>query len=280
MVWDPSVSAEEQKKIGLHFTSKLDFCDLPGMNLVFKVPSQNSTVDKVVQESWEDVWDARICPCVGKDERINLSGPQKELLTWHWKLGVGMQRIQEMMGETKAVDDNGNETILPPVISPKFASTPCCPVPKCHSCELARQKQHSPQVKTSRPVPEKEGSLSWDKYEAGDFVSADQFIVNTPGRLFSGYGCKDNRNKFHGGTLFQDAATGIIWVECQVSLGAGETVMSKICFEERLWEMAAAEISHLHSDIGVFTADMFRKDCKSKHQSQVSLLLEQNIKIP
>jgi hypothetical protein len=268
MVWDPSVSAEEQREIGLHFTSKLDFCDLPGMNTVFKVPSLNSTVDKVVQESWEDVWDTLICPCVGTDENINLSGPQKELLTWHWKLGVGMQRIQEMMREIKAVDDNGIETILPPVISPKFASTPCCPVPKCHSCELARQKQRSPQVKTSKPVPEKEGSLSRDKYEAGDFVSADQFIVNTPGRLFSGYGCEDDRNKFHGGTLFQDAATGIIWVECQVSLGAGETVMSKVRFEEWLWEMAAVEITHLHSDNGIFTADMFREDCKSKHQSQ------------
>jgi hypothetical protein len=83
MVWDPSVSAEEQREIGLHFTSKLEFCDLPGMNSVFEVPSLNSAVDKVVQESWEDVWDALICPCVGIDENINLSGPQKELLTWH-----------------------------------------------------------------------------------------------------------------------------------------------------------------------------------------------------
>jgi hypothetical protein len=238
------------------------------MSSVFKVPSLKSTVDKVVQESWEDVWDALICPCVGTDENINLSGPQKELLTWHWKLVVGMQRIQEMMRETKAIDDNGNETFLPPVISPKFASTPCCPIPKCHSCELACQKQCNPQVKTSKPVPEKEGSLSRDKYEAGNFVSADQFIMNTPGRLFSGYGREDNSKKFHGGTLFQDAATGIIWVERQVSLGAGETVMSKVRFKEWLWEMAAIEITHLHSDNGIFTADMFRDDCKSKHQLQ------------
>jgi transposase InsO family protein len=54
-----------------------------------------------------------------------------------------------------------------------------------------------------------------------------------------------------------------------VSLGVGETIMSKIRFEERLWEMAAAEISHLHSDNGVFTANMFHEDCKSKHQPQI-----------
>ncbi len=80
--------------------------------------------------------------------------------------------------------------------------------------------------------PEKEGSLSRDRYEAGDFVSGDQFVENIPGCLFSGYGCEDDHNKFHGGTIFQDNATGIIWVECQVSLGAGETVMSKVRFEE------------------------------------------------
>ena len=51
IVWDPSVSAEEQREIGLHFTSKLESCDLPGMSSVFKVPSLNSTVNKVVQES-------------------------------------------------------------------------------------------------------------------------------------------------------------------------------------------------------------------------------------
>jgi hypothetical protein len=68
--------------------------------------------------------------CVGSDENINPSGPQKELLTWHWKLGFGMQWIPKMMRETKADDDDGKETILPPVITPKFASTSCCPIPK------------------------------------------------------------------------------------------------------------------------------------------------------
>ena len=267
MVWNPSVSAEEQREIGLNFISRLEFCGLSGVDSMFQFPSSQSTLN-AVHESLDDVWDNIICPCVGTEDNANLSGPQKELLTWHWKLGISMGQIQKMMRENKAVDDTGRETILPPVIPPKFASTPNCPIPKCHSCELARQKRHSPQVRKSTTIPEKEAVLSRDRYEAGDFVSADQFVVNTPGRLLSGFGCEDDRNKFHGGTIFQDAATGIIWIECQVSLGAGETVMSKVRFEEWLWEMAAAEIKHLHSDNGVFTADMFRDDCKIKHQSQ------------
>ena len=56
------------------------------------------------------------------------------------------------------------------------------------------------------------------------------------------------------------------------SLGAGETIMSKMHFEEWLWEMAAAEISHLHSDNGIFTADMFCDDCKMNEESDSEFL--------
>jgi hypothetical protein len=59
-------------------------------------------------------------------------------------------------------------------------------------------------------------------------------------------------------------ATGIIWVECQVSLGANKAIMAKVHFEEWLWETAAAKISHLHSDNRFFTADMFCADCKNE----------------
>jgi len=36
-------------------------------------------------------------PSVGGLKNENLSMPQKELLLWHWKLGIGMQRLQAMM---------------------------------------------------------------------------------------------------------------------------------------------------------------------------------------
>ncbi len=57
---------------------------------------------------------------------------------------------------------------------------------------------------------DQEGALSWDAYEAGNIVSADQYIVNTSGHLLSGYGREAPHNQFHGGTLFHDAATGLI----------------------------------------------------------------------
>ena len=37
------------------------------------------------------------CPCIGVEENINLTNAPKELLLWHWKLGISMHHIQELM---------------------------------------------------------------------------------------------------------------------------------------------------------------------------------------
>ncbi len=65
---------------------------------------------------------------------------------------------------------------------------------------------------------EQEVSFSQDAYEAGDFVLYDQQVVNTQGRLQSGYGKEQPQSKFHGGTIFHDADTVLIWAEYQMSL--------------------------------------------------------------
>ena len=85
----------------------------------------------------------------------------------------------------------------------------------------------------------------------------DQFVSGTPGWLFSGYGREAQHNRFHGGTIFNDAASGAIWVEHQVSLGAGETICAKEQFEEWLYELSCMEVARYHSDNGVFTAAEF-----------------------
>jgi hypothetical protein len=76
------------------------------------------------------------------------------------------------------------------------------------------------------------------RLEVGDFVSTDQFVCRTPGQLPSGYGCEGCNGRFHGGTIYNDAASGLIWVENQVSLGASETIMGKECFEQWLYDTA------------------------------------------
>ena len=84
-----------------------------------------------------------------------------------------------------------------------------------------------------------------------------------------GFGREGVNNRFHGGTIFNDAATGAIWVENQVLLGAGETILgAKERFEEWMFEHATVDVKHIHSDNGVFAANEFRDDCKAKNQKQ------------
>ena len=210
-----------------------------------------------------------ICaPCLSDDSNLNLTGPQRELLLWHWKLGISMHRIQEIMKQHEAVDRDTDSVLMPQVIKPRFPSTSYCKVPLCTTCELSRAKKRNPKVIKTQAIKEREQVLAADQYEPGDFVSMDQFIVRTPGRLPSGYGREAQENRYHGGTIFNDAATGIIWAENQVSLGAGETILSKTEFEEWLWELACVEINHYRSDNGVFQAEEFKADCHDKNQKQ------------
>jgi hypothetical protein len=107
--------------------------------------------------------------------------PQKELLLWHWKLGIGMQRLQAMMRAQTFEDPFGRSQSHPPIIKTKFASTSSCAIPKCQSCELARAQQRSPKVKKVQSNLDSEGAISHNKLEVGDFVSTDQFVCRTPG---------------------------------------------------------------------------------------------------
>ena len=77
---------------------------------------------------------------------------------------------------------------MAPTIHPNFATAAKCAVTVCESCLLGRAKKRSPDVAKKKAVPEKKRILVCDKYEVGDFMSTDQFVVKTLGRLPSGFG--------------------------------------------------------------------------------------------
>ena len=141
---------------------------------------------------------------------------------------------------TKMEDPNGSKSVMAPIIQPKLATAAYCAVPVCKSCLLGRAKKRSPGVVKKKAMPEKMGILIRDKYEVGNFMSTDQFVCKTPGRLPSVFGRERHQNRFHGGTIYNDAASGLIWVENQISLGANETVLGKSWFDQWLWEQAVA----------------------------------------
>lgn len=167
---------------------------------------------------------ARCYNCVTDEDNANISNPEKELLHWHHVLCLNMPDTQKLMKDQIIYDQDGKMLYtLPPVIPTKYKSRknikpenwPCC-----KACKLATAKTRSTGTSTSKPFASQQGILSHDKYEPGDMISSDQYIVNTPGRLLSGYGRDAQQNCYHGGTIFQDAASNLVRVQNQVSLGA------------------------------------------------------------
>ena len=95
--------------------------------------------------------------------------------------------IQYFMRPCKFEESNGNRTILPEIINPKFPAEINCVVSACESCMLASDKNHLTNTNKFKPLEVNEGALLHDKIEFGDF-STDQFVCNTTGRLPTCYG--------------------------------------------------------------------------------------------
>ena len=87
-----------------------------------------------------------------------MSGTKKELLTWHWDLVIAMTRIQEMTRKRKIEEPPGKISILPPIINPKFHSTPKCVIYFCASCQIPIAKKRSPEVGKRKLVYDKKKS--------------------------------------------------------------------------------------------------------------------------
>jgi hypothetical protein len=83
-----------------------------------------------------------------------------------------------------------------------------------------------PKVTKSKAIAEVQGVVSSEQYETGDLVSADQYVVRTPGRLIEGYGKEAEHNMYHGGTIFRDAASNTT-IEFWYSISTPSAASSK-----------------------------------------------------
>ena len=91
-----------------------------------------------------------MCSNVLLDENANLSSAQKELLLWHWKLGISIQRVQELMRVVEMREPDGAITTMDRVIASKIKSAAYCPMPLCQSCQLSCTKQQKSKVIRSK----------------------------------------------------------------------------------------------------------------------------------
>jgi hypothetical protein len=58
--------------------------------------------------------------------------------------------------------------------------------------------------------PDKEMAIQKGNLQPGEMVSIDQYISSIPGRLPNTCGKESKKEKFIGGTLFEDDASGYI----------------------------------------------------------------------
>ena len=161
IVHDSFVSNKMKKKLAHNFRSALIGTGVCSALDYFA----NVSVNRAVSTSSRLSGIFSSFPCVGGHDNENLSMAQKELLLWHWSLGIGMQRIQKMMRNRTFEDPIGRMQVHPPIIQSKFASTASCRIPRCQSCELSRAHQRSPQVKRVQPNQDAEGAISRNQLE-------------------------------------------------------------------------------------------------------------------
>jgi hypothetical protein len=244
--------------------SDLEFPYNQGSNLPLMLPHTTTQMGLTFEDSqlFRELGSAALVT-VADDMNQNITASQKELLTWHWKLGhAHFDWIQKLAAKPRKPPDG----IERPILKTKEPRVSSCPRPLCTACQMAKQNRRSPGVTVGTPVSEKEMSLRRGKLNPGEMVSIDQYESALPGRLPHTKGKEPKRTKYTGGTLFVDHATAHIYLRHQVSLKAGETIQSKRAFE-RFAAESGVTIKAYRADNAPFQAKEFVADLEAKGQA-------------
>ena len=185
---------------------------------------------------------------------INLTCSQKELLKWHFRLGhFNMQWIQSLF-RSGIIHSKDKKVTLPESIC------------QCAACNLGKQVRKSEGTVKHKLKVEKDGNLKKDQLKPGGCVSTDQYVSSVAGRLPNTYGKERESEKYVGGTLFTDEASGFTFIKNQVSLGAAETIRAKHEFEREARRHGVAILGY-RGDNGVYKSKEFRDDLEKFKQT-------------
>ena len=187
-----------------------------------------------------------------RDENINLSRSQKELLLDHYRLGhLNMSHLQELY---RAKSEK--ELSLVPCLSAKLPSMLGCEIPHCQACRISKAKRRSLGTKKTQDVPERKHVLSTGDLQPGDRCSVDQYESSVQGRLSSSAGKESSKSQYCGGTLFVDHASSKIFTYHQRSLAASDTIIAKRHMEQDALSCGVT-IKNFQTDNGVFKSKAF-----------------------
>ncbi|KAL7565610.1 hypothetical protein ACA910_018972 [Epithemia clementina (nom. ined.)] len=201
----------------------------------------------------------------------NLSGPQRQLLLDHQRLGhLGMRQLQRLYNpqEPELETDFANfeastSSCGQPCLQPKFRTSSSCEPPLCEACMYGGNRRRPIQSKIKNDHPKRHHLTPNDlpNLSPGDLVSLDHYKSSVRGRLWTSKGKEQPHDRYVGGTIFFDHASKAIFVHHQVSLGSSDTVRSKSAFELQA-RLAGRIIQRYHTDNGTFTADAFEQSLR------------------
>ncbi|MBE0451949.1 MAG: hypothetical protein IBX70_14070, partial [Clostridia bacterium] len=152
------------------------------------------------------------------------------------------------------------------VISSKDAKVSSCAPVLCAACQLGKQKRRTPGTEKRGRQPGQEMILRRGNLQPGDMTSIDQYISTFPGRLPHSRGKEPQKQKYNGGTIFVDHASGHIFIYNQVSLRAGETLAAKKAYEH-FAQQHGVNVKAYRADNLPFNSARFKEDIQLKHQT-------------
>ena len=191
--------------------------------------------------------------CVTEEVNQNLRPMQKKLLRWHFRLGHLAMPVIQWMGRCG-------------LLGPACKTMDNSEIPMCGTCNYAKQARKPSGVTRTEVRSEKEGGLKQDMLEPGQGTAVDQFEVVKRGRLLSSFGKEKESEKYVGGTIFVDLASGRMKVYCQHSLNAVETIKSKNKYEREA-RQCGVMVQSYHADNGVFTAAQYQSELEKNDQT-------------
>jgi hypothetical protein len=131
---------------------------------------------------------------------------------------------------------------------------------------MGKQHRRTPDSSITRAIPEMEMAIKREDLQPGDCISMDQYVCKTPGRLPNTYGKEHSSNKYNGGTVFVDHASGYVYVHNQVSLRVGETLQGKHSFEN-FGDQYGIKFKSYHADNQPFNSAEFLEDLELQNQT-------------
>ena len=124
------------------------------------------------------------------------------------------------------------------------------------ACQFGKQRRLPAPGKRSNVVRDREGI---DDLFPGQKVSVDHFICSTKGRLLHTFGKEPDKEKYSGGAIFVDHASGYIFVAPQVHLNTHETIAAKEAFESHARDFGVLPQEYISNNGSVFTSGAYRR---------------------